>query len=77
MESPSIDWNQYQEDGKWDWPELSSDKVERACRRLSKGKAPGSDKIDRKMIEHIHGANKEIFDQMYSIFFDLGYQPRC
>lgn len=76
-ESPSLDWNQHQEDGKWDWPKLSSDEVERACCRPSKGKAPGSDEIDWKMIEHAYGANKKLFVQVYSIFFDIGYQPKC
>ena len=76
-DSPLLNWDQHREDRKWDWPRLTLDEVERACCRPSKGKAPGSDGINWKMIEHAYRANQGIFVQVYSILFNIGYQPRC
>ncbi|KAI1002599.1 hypothetical protein K3495_g5599 [Podosphaera aphanis] len=76
-ESPPLDWSTHQEKDTWDWPLLTPEEVERACCYPSKGKAPGSDGINWKMIEHAYRANQSTFFQIYSLYFNIGYQPTC
>ncbi|KAI0991286.1 hypothetical protein K3495_g16901, partial [Podosphaera aphanis] len=76
-ESPPLDWGTYEEKKSWDWPLLTPEEVERACCQPSKGKAPGSDEINWTIIEQAYRASKDTFLQVYSLFFNLGYQPKC
>lgn len=71
-----MNWSRHVE-GNWEWPELTPDEVEKACYRPSRGKAPGSDGISWSMIEQAYRANEEIIFQVYSLYFNLGYLPKC
>lgn len=48
-------WTDYQS-REWTWPQLTENKLRRACSARIKGKKPGLDSITQKMITHAYRA---------------------
>lgn len=71
-----FNWAHHKEDN-WKWPKLTESEVANVCCNASKGTAPGPDQMNWAIINHAYNANKEIFFEIYSIFFNIGYQPSC
>lgn len=68
-------WDEYQANNKWEWPELSYNELKHACSPAILSKSPGPDGITQDIITQAFEAIPEAFYQLYGVLFQTGYHP--
>lgn len=72
-----LSFDKYEADNKWEWPELSREKLKENIFSSSNKKAAGSDGIDFLIIQKLYYSLENQFYELYKNLLKLGFHPKC
>lgn len=70
------DWESYNPNANWEWPETTTQEVKAACSSEVLSKSPGPEGITQEIITRAYIAIPDEMNKLFATLVDIGYHPR-